>query len=78
LFERTHPTAQHKIKSAAHKQMDVFRHNDVSTNGNVEIVLRPLGKGNERRVDIIVSQTSPSVMRAKRDEVDRVWIENSR
>ena len=47
LFERANPVCENELSIAANKQMNVFWHDDVSANGNVEIISSSFGELNE-------------------------------
>jgi len=53
LFERTHPRCQDKVRIPADEEMDVVGHNDVSTDGDVEILEGALGELLKCRVNAI-------------------------
>ena len=56
--------------------MDMLGHDDVSTDGNIEVALGSLGKKDEGGVDIVASQTWAALLCAKGDEVERTDVED--
>jgi hypothetical protein len=57
--------------------MDVIGHDDVSANGNIEVALGSLSKVNEGGMNLVTRKASDSIVRGKRDEVERARVKNS-
>ena len=71
LFEKFDPAAEVEARSAGHQQMNMIRHDDIPADSDAVLAPSALDKGEECGVDVRLSQTRPTLMRAKGDEINR-------
>jgi hypothetical protein len=55
----------------------MVRHDHVTTNGDLEVAFRALGKKDECCMNVVARQKRPSLVCAKGDEIERARVKNA-